>query len=369
MRKNEHIVMVGCLSMLFGGSIQVFASGKDSVALLGRSNRASETLEQQIEKLRRFIGNPFTPVEEIIAVLRQVPQEQWEIVLKIANENGDTLFHWAARFGNGRVLVRTLADHLSGDQLVRFLKVRNGNGNTSFDWVINSPLESGIEFLKVVVSKLSPQQLVEFLAFDDPLEDEPLLHKVVSSRNGGVLIRLLAEKLSKPLFINLLKTPGEEGCTIFHEIVQAYRGGACLRTMAEVLRSADLINLLQITDRFGQTPFHRAVDVEGGEVFLSAVEEVLPGQLTGLLSIPARWGLTPLHYAAISPYGVEILETLVGIIGEQLAELLDIPNEEGLTPRQMAVRSQNSGEFVRTIDTFLSSLVLKDKRRQRRYTL
>ncbi|MDR0740725.1 MAG: hypothetical protein LBF34_03385 [Puniceicoccales bacterium] len=346
--------MTSCLLALFGNNFQIFAASGDCFRSLPSEDEAGDRInEELIARLLDLAKDLDASAADIVLALFQIPENQWPVVLARQNQDGNTLLHWAAWFAEGAMLMFNVAVILSEDQLMELLMINNNDEETPFDWAMEC-VDPEINFLKIIVQKLFPQQLEMFLVTPNPFNGNVPLHMAADSLNGAALIELVYTNLPNRLFDLLWVPEGEDGHILFHDAANSSYGGACLRAVAGKLLPGQLLSLLKAQREFDKTtPLHDAVNSEYGEEFLLAVEEVLPGQLHTLLKRADRNGATPLHYMIASPYGIAILKMLGKILPRKLSRALKKADKSGKTSLHYAVESPDGAEILGVVGGIL----------------
>ena len=249
-----------------------------------------------------------TKVEKIEDFIKEIPKQQ---VLTKQGDYENTAIHYAASCKNPDI-IKTMLEHLSGNQRLKALTIQNKSGSIPIHFVVrnNNP-----NIIKTMLEYLSENQRLKALTIQNEKRGETPIHCAAVFSNKSDIIK----------------------------------------TMLEYLPESQRLKALTIQNKKrGETPIHYAAAFSNKSDIIKTMLEYLPeNQRLKALTIQNKKGNIPIHHAALNK-NPDIIKTMLGYLpGNQRLDALTIQNKNGDTPIYLVVRDRSNPDIIKTMLEYL----------------
>lgn len=217
---------------------------------------------------------------EILSLLK-ANQEKWTHVIKLRDQDGHSLLHWAALF-NAVDFIR-LSCNACGPELGSWINARSNNGQTPIMWAV---IKGHIETMKVLFNDFGAN-----LTYTDSLKADCAILAVQHHQYNAVLLIHKWLPGSSPF-----DKRDSSGCSSVHWA--AYKGDLLMLRVLHYLK-ADM----NAIDNQGMSPLHRATGEGWAEAALFLMEKcganpkLVNNKNETPIDVAKRLGNKSLHYA------------------------------------------------------------------------
>ena len=214
-------------------------------------------------------------------VINGIPEGQRLAAVKVANEDGDTVLHYAAHnFESLKVILELLPE----GQRLEAVKFADNNGNTVLDYTADK-----LESLKAVLELFPEGQRLAAVKLPDKYGNTVLHYAADKVESLKALLALYPEGQR----LAAVKLADNYGDTVLHKAAHNFES---LKAVLELLPEGQRLEAVKFANNNGNTVLHYAADnVES----LKAVLALLPeGQRLEVVKLANNYGDTVLDKAA-----------------------------------------------------------------------
>lgn len=290
----------------------------DIVRLLLDSGKIEPIATHFNEKTALFVAISNDYLDLAKRLLELIPEEQRLDVIKILDQDGKTILHWA--FDKPTVL-RTILEYIAEGQRLDVIKIPDQDGKTVLHWASDKPIA-----LRTILKYIPESQRIDAARLPDK-DNKPVLQWAAKNRESLIIT---LESIPADQRLDALKTKTANGLGGYETVLHMVGRYAVVPLVAvlDLIPQDQRFDAVAMKCEFGQVVLHSAGDNILG--YLKPLLESIPeGLRADVVRLKNQEGNTIMHLVKFNPV---LLNAILELIPEaQRYEAVRMPNKHGFT--------------------------------------